>query len=121
MDHVIHEKPEAVVATGARHVNGVAELAFITVYCPNDVVAHVNLSWLSPVKVRQILIGGNRRMLVYDDTEPSEKVRVYDAGIKVSTTEGIYATLVDYRTGERYVWGLAAAPGGGAKSLSRFL
>jgi predicted dehydrogenase len=102
MDHVIQEKPEAVVATGARHVNGVADLAFITVYFPNDVVAHLNLSWLSPVKVRTTLIGGKEKMLVWNDLEPDEKIRVYDKGVHITNGHSAVDALVSYRSGD--VW-----------------
>src|SRR6266704_17339 len=100
MDHVIHEKPEAVVATGARHVNGVADLAFITVYFPNDVVAHLNLSWLSPVKVRTTLIGGKEKMLVWNDLVPDEKIRVYDKGVHITNGHDPVDALVSYRSGD---------------------
>jgi len=102
MDHVIREKPEAVVATGARHVNGVADLAFITVYFPNDVVAHLNLSWLSPVKVRTTLIGGVEKMLVWNDLESDEKIRVYDKGVHIAHGHGAVDAKVSYRSGD--VW-----------------
>jgi predicted dehydrogenase len=102
MDHVIEEKPEAVVATGARHVNGVADLAFITVYFPNDVVAHLNLSWLSPVKVRTTLIGGKDKMLVWNDLEPDEKIRIYDKGVHISDSTKAVDPAVSYRSGD--VW-----------------
>jgi predicted dehydrogenase len=102
MNYVIGEKPEAVVATGARHVNGVADLAFITVYFPNDVVAHLNLSWLSPVKVRTTLIGGREKMLVWNDLEPDEKIRVYDKGVHIANGHGTLDALVSYRSGD--VW-----------------
>ena len=102
MDHIIAEKPEAVVATGARHVNGVADVAFITVYFPNDVVAHLNLSWLSPVKVRTTLIGGREKMLVWNDLEPDEKIKVYDKGVHISGDHSNLDALVSYRSGD--VW-----------------
>jgi predicted dehydrogenase len=102
MDHVIQERPEAVVATGARHVNGVADLAFVTVYFPNDVVAHLNLSWLSPVKVRTTLIGGKEKMLVWNDLEPDEKIRVYDKGVHITNGHNPVDELVSYRSGD--VW-----------------
>ena len=102
MDHVIPDKPEAVVATGARHVNGVADVAFITVYFPGDVVAHLNVSWLSPVKMRTTLIGGKDKMLVWDDLEPEEKIRVYDKGVDITESQGVYDALVSYRSGD--VW-----------------
>ncbi len=101
--HLVPAEPKSVAAVGADHVgSGFVDMAYITVYYDDGFMAHTHVNWLSPVKVRQILIGGTRRMLVYDDTEPSEKVRVYDSGIKVTTQEGIYATLVDYRTGDMW-------------------
>jgi predicted dehydrogenase len=103
LTYLISRTPTHVSATGADHVGrGHADIAYITVYFDNGLLAHFHVNWLSPVKVRQILIGGDRRMLVYDDMEPSEKVRVYDSGIEVTTEEGIYATLVDYRTGDMW-------------------
>jgi predicted dehydrogenase len=74
----------------------------VAVHFESGLIAHFHVNWLSPVKVRQILIGGSRRMLVYNDMEPTEKVRVYDRGVKVTTQEGIYKTLVDYRTGDMW-------------------
>lgn len=102
MDHVILEKPEAVVATGARHVNGLADMAFITVYFPGNLIAHVNVNWLSPVKVRMTLIGGKDKMLVWNDLEPDEKIKVYDKGVDIANGQGVYDLLVSYRSGD--VW-----------------
>ncbi len=80
MDYVIGEKPEAVVATGEKHLNGVEDVAFITVYFPKHIIAHVNVNWLSPVKVRTTLIGGEKKMLMWNDLEADEKLRIYDKG-----------------------------------------
>lgn len=103
LTHLIRPYPRYVSAVGADHVgSGYADMAYLTIFFDDRFLAHSHVNWLSPVKMRQILIGGTRRMLVYDDTEPSEKVRVYDSGIKVTTQEGIYATLVDYRTGDMW-------------------
>jgi len=102
MDYIIEAKPEAVVATGGRHVNGLADLAFITVYFPGDVVAHVNVNWLSPVKVRTTLIGGEKKMLVWNDLEPDEKIKIYDKGVQIASGTGVYELLVSYRSGD--VW-----------------
>lgn len=103
LTHLIPRAPRYVSAVGADHVGqGYVDMAYLTISFDDRFLAHAHVNWLSPVKVRQILIGGNRRMLVYDDTEPSEKVRVYDSGIKVTTQESIYATLVDYRTGDMW-------------------
>jgi len=102
MDHIIGQKPEAVVATGGNHLNDLADMAFITVYFPGNVTAHINVNWLSPVKVRTTLIGGRDKMLVWNDLEPDEKVRVYDKGVQITSGEGVYDLLVSYRSGD--VW-----------------
>jgi len=102
MDHIIRERPEAVVATGGNHLNGQADMAFVTVYFPGSTVAHINVNWLSPVKVRTTLIGGRDKMLVWNDLEPDEKIRVYDKGVNITAGEGLYDLLVSYRTGD--IW-----------------
>ncbi|PYU24522.1 MAG: oxidoreductase [Acidobacteria bacterium] len=102
MNYVIREKAEAVVATGGRHLNGLADVAFITVYFPSSVVAHINVNWLSPVKIRTTLIGGEKKMLVWDDLEPDEKIKVYDKGVQIKSGQGLYDLLVSYRSGD--VW-----------------
>jgi len=102
MDYIIQEKPEAVVATGGTHLNCLADLAFITVYFPNKVVAHINVNWLSPVKVRTTLIGGEKKMLVWNDLEADEKIKVYDKGVQITNGQGVYELLVSYRSGD--VW-----------------
>jgi predicted dehydrogenase len=102
LDHVIPEKPEAVVATGGKHLNGHADVAFITIYFPQGIIAHVNVNWLSPVKVRTTLIGGTQKMLVWNDLEPDEKIKVYDKGVQITNGQGVYDLLVSYRSGD--VW-----------------
>jgi predicted dehydrogenase len=102
MDHIITERPEAVVATGGKHLNGHADMAFITVYFPRNIVAHINVNWLSPVKVRTTLIGGKDKMLVWNDLEADEKIKIYDKGVQITNGEGVYEALVSYRTGD--VW-----------------
>lgn len=103
MDHIILERPEAVVATGGRHLNGLADVAFITVYFPGNVIAHLNVNWLSPVKVRTTLIGGEQKMLVWNDLDADEKIRVYDKGVKITSKEDLdHELLVSYRSGD--VW-----------------
>ena len=103
MDYLIVEKPEAVVATGSSHLNGLADMAFITVYFRSNVIAHFNVNWLSPVKVRNTLIGGRDKMLVWNDLDPDEKIKVYDKGVNITKREGVYDLLVSYRSGD--VWG----------------
>jgi predicted dehydrogenase len=102
MDYVIKGDPEAVVATGERHLNGVEDVAYVTVYFPRNVIAHVNVNWLSPVKIRTTLIGGQKKMLVWNDLVADEKVRVYDKGVQITSGEGIRNLLVNYRTGDMW-------------------
>ena len=103
LTHLIPEMPKYVTAIGADHTgSGLADVAYMTVQYANNLLAHFHVNWLSPVKIRQILIGGTKQMLVYDDIQLTEKLRVYDRGINVTTKEGIYKTLVDYRTGDMW-------------------
>jgi predicted dehydrogenase len=102
MDLVMRDRAEAVVATGASHLNGQVDMGFLTIYFPNNVVAHLNVNWLSPVKVRMTLIGGRDKMLVWNDLEADEKIKVYDKGAKIDSPEGVYELLVSYRSGD--VW-----------------
>ncbi len=102
MQHIIPEQPAAVVASGEAHVNGKEDVAYITVYFPNNVIAHFNVNWLSPVKVRTTLIGGEKKMLVWDDVEPDEKIKVYDKGVVKANGDGVYELLVNYRMGD--IW-----------------
>ena len=102
MDHLIEPSPEAIVATGQGHLNGHEDVAFITLYFPEKVIAHINVNWLSPVKVRTTLIGGEKRMVVWNDLEADEKVKVYDKGVKINNNEGVYELLVNYRSGDMW-------------------
>ena len=102
MDHLLKDKPEAVVATGQGHLNGHEDVAFMTVYFPEKVIAHINVNWLSPVKVRTTLIGGEKRMLVWNDLAADEKVKIYDKGVKITSREGVYDLLVSYRSGDMW-------------------
>ncbi|MGD0842341.1 MAG: Gfo/Idh/MocA family oxidoreductase [Candidatus Acidiferrales bacterium] len=102
MDHVIKGEPEAVVATGERHLNGVEDVAFMTIYFPRNVIAHINVNWLSPVKIRTTLIGGQKKMVVWNDLVADEKIRVYDKGVQIASGEGLHDLLVSYRTGDMW-------------------
>lgn len=102
MDHLINKKPEAVVATGQVHLNGHEDVAYITIYFPDRIIAHINVNWLSPVKVRTTLIGGEKKMLVWNDLEVDEKIKVYDKGVDIHNREGIYDLLVKYRSGDMW-------------------
>jgi predicted dehydrogenase len=102
MDHLIKSEPEAIVATGEKHLNGVEDVAYITVYFPGSVIAHINVNWLSPVKIRTTLVGGQKKMLVWNDLVADEKVRVYDKGVDITSGEGLRDILVSYRTGDMW-------------------
>jgi predicted dehydrogenase len=102
MDYLIEKSPEALVATGQTHLNGFEDVAFITLYFPEQIIAHVNVNWLSPVKVRTTLIGGERKMLVWNDLEADEKIKVYDKGVNITNQEGLYELLVNYRSGDMW-------------------
>ncbi len=106
MDFLIHDKPEAVIATGETHLNGLVDVAYITVYFPRNIIAHINVNWLSPVKIRTTLIGGEKRMLVWNDLEADEKLKIYDKGVAMNGNgngrQGLYELLVSYRSGDMW-------------------
>jgi len=102
MDYLIKSDPEAIVATGEKHLNGVEDVAFMTIYFPRNVIAHINVNWLSPVKIRTTLIGGQKKMLVWNDLVADEKIRVYDRGVQINSGEGIRDLLVSYRSGDMW-------------------
>jgi predicted dehydrogenase len=102
MDYLIKGSPEAIVATGQKHLNGHEDVAYMTLYFPEKVIAHINVNWLSPVKVRTTLMGGEKRMLVWNDLEADEKVKVYDKGVDITNREGVYELLVNYRSGDMW-------------------
>ena len=108
MDFLVHGKPEAVIATGETHLNGLVDVAYITVYFPGNTIAHINVNWLSPVKIRTTLIGGEKRMLVWNDLEADEKLKIYDKGVAVNGNghgngkQGLYELLVSYRSGDMW-------------------
>ncbi|HOO91512.1 MAG TPA: Gfo/Idh/MocA family oxidoreductase, partial [Syntrophales bacterium] len=103
MDYVIGKKPLAISATGTAHLNGKEDAAFITVFFDNHIIAHFNVNWLSPVKIRSTLIGGDKKMLVWDDLDADEKIRIYDKGADLTTQESIHKLLVSYRSGDVWV------------------
>lgn len=102
MDYLIKARPEAIVATGQNHLNGFEDVAYVTLYFPDQVIAHINVNWLSPVKVRTTLISGEKRMVVWNDLAADEKVKVYDKGVNITNREGVYEVLVSYRTGDMW-------------------
>jgi predicted dehydrogenase len=102
MNHLLHKEAEAISATGQAHLNAHADIAFITAYYPDKMIAHVNVNWISPVKVRTTLIGGEKKMLVWNDLEADEKLKIYDKGVDVKSQEGVYNLLVSYRSGDMW-------------------
>ena len=102
IDHLIQKDPEAISATGQTHLNGHEDVAFLTLYFPDKVIAHINVNWLSPVKVRTTLIGGEKKMLVWNDLEADEKIKIYDKGVNITSREGLYNLLVNYRSGDMW-------------------
>ena len=100
IDYLLPGNPEAIVATGEKHVNGQENVAFVTMYFPNKVIAHLNVNWLSPVKVRTTLIGGEKKMLVWNDLEADEKIKIYDKGIEKGAEHDL---RVSYRAGDLYI------------------
>ncbi len=98
------EKPSSINATGISHThNGIENIAFMTINYPSGFIAHLNCSWSSPVKVRTMMIGGDKKMIIYNDVEPTEKIKIYDTAYQVKTDEEKNQILVDYRVGDIYV------------------
>src|SRR6202047_890954 len=104
LDFLLREQPTAVSASGINHFPGTPEnLAYITLFYDSGTIAHANVNWLAPVKVRQILIGGSKKMITYDDLEPSEKVKIYDKGVSFTDDpKAILEMRVGYRTGDMW-------------------
>ena len=102
VDYLVKERPECVVATAQAHLNGLEDLAHITVYFSNRVIANINVNWLSPVKVRTTLIGGEKRMVVWNDLEADEKLKVYDKGVQFGNGQNVEQLLVSYRSGDMW-------------------
>lgn len=109
LDYLLGEHPMAVSASGINHFPGTPEnLAYITLFYGSGTIAHANVSWLAPVKVRQILVGGSKKMITYDDLEPSEKIKVYDKGVSFTDDpQQIQEMRVGYRTGDMWAPKLA--------------
>lgn len=101
LDYVVSEQPCAISATGVSHIPRRSEnLAYITMFFSGTLIAHLTVNWLAPVKIRRTMLGGSKKMVVYDDVEPSEKIKVYDKGIDAGGTEDIYRRLISYRSGD---------------------
>lgn len=102
MQYILGFKAKAISANGIANFNGKENIAHISIYFEDNCFAHFHVNWLSPVKIRRMIVGGSKKMLVYDDMENFEKIKVYDSGIEIKTTEGIHEALVQYRIGDMF-------------------
>ena len=102
MDHLIPVRPEAILATGGNHYTPHEYVAYLTIHYGNNIIGHLNVNWLSPVKVRTTLLGGEKKMLVWNDLDPDMKIKVYDKGVEIRNKEGVYDLLVSYRSGDMW-------------------
>jgi predicted dehydrogenase len=103
MDYLLNEKPVSISATGLDHFNrNLEDVAYVTVFFQSNLIAHFNVNWLSPVKIRSTLLGGSKKMLVWNDLETDEKLKIYDKGVDIKTREGVYNLLINYRSGDMY-------------------
>ncbi len=102
MDYLLGRRPRAIAATGVAHFEpNIENIAYLSAYYDNNLLGHIHVNWLAPVKVRKTLISGSKKMIVYDDMEPSEKIKIYDRGVDiVEDKDQIYNILVQYRTGD---------------------
>jgi predicted dehydrogenase len=108
LSYIVNEAPYSVNATGVTHThNNIENIAYLTVNFASGFIAHFNCSWTSPVKVRMMLIGGDQKMILYNDLEPTEKIKIYDSGYTYSNDEERKQVMVDYRTGDIHVPKLA--------------
>lgn len=105
MDYLVAEEPVSVVATGAAHTpGGLEDVAYLTLKFRGDLIAHFHVNWMSPVKIRKVIIGGSKKMVVFDDLDPAEKVKIYDKGISLSKAneKTVHQSLVQYRIGDMH-------------------
>jgi predicted dehydrogenase len=103
LDYLVDEKPVSVCANGVCHIGtGIENVAYLTVYFDSGLIAHFHNNWLAPVKIRTLLVGGSKKMILYDDMEASEKVKVYDRGVDTKSQEGVRQALLSYRLGDMW-------------------
>ena len=103
LGYLVNEPPVSVCANGACHTgNGIEDIAYLTVYFNSGLIAHFHNNWIAPAKIRTILVGGSKKMILYDDMEASEKIKVYDKGIEVASTEAAHNALISYRLGDMW-------------------
>jgi predicted dehydrogenase len=103
LDHLVAESPASVCANGACHIgNGIENVAYLTVYFNSGLIAHFHNNWLAPVKIRTVIVGGSKKMILYDDMEISDKIKVYDRGIEIANSEVVHRALISYRLGDMW-------------------
>jgi len=102
MQFILGKKAKAISANGIASYNGKENIAHISIYFEDNCFAHFHVNWISPVKIRRMIVGGSKKMLVYDDMENFEKIKVYDSGVEIKSTEGIHEALVQYRIGDMF-------------------
>jgi len=103
MDYLLGSKPLALCAHGSCHFNpDLEDVAYLILYFEDNLIAHFHLNWLSPTKIRRTVIGGEKKMLLWDDLDAENKIRVYDKGIEVNTDQGVYEMLYGYRWGDMW-------------------
>lgn len=103
LEHLVAEPPVSVCANGACHLGaGLENVAYLTVYFQSGLIAHFHNNWLAPVKIRTVLVGGSRKMVVYDDLQASEKVKVYDRGVEMTDVEDVHRARIAYRLGDMW-------------------
>ena len=102
MNYLIDKKIYAVSANGIANYYDFENIAYISVYFEDNCFAHFHVNWTSPVKIRRMIVGGKKKMLVFDDMENIEKLKVYDSGVQINTNEGIHDALVQYRIGDMF-------------------
>jgi predicted dehydrogenase len=104
LDYLVQATPKSVQANGVSHIhNGIENIAYLSVNYDHDFMAHFNCSWSSPVKIRLMLVGGDHKMIVFNDMEPTEKIKIYDTAHNVSSLEEQQRIMVDYRVGDVYI------------------
>ena len=106
MDYLIGRDPVSVSATGASHGGSPTEnIAYVIVRYEGSLIGHVHVNWLAPAKVRRTIMGGSKKMMIYDDMEPSEKLKIYDKGFTVApnpSPENEYQLMISYRSGDMH-------------------
>lgn len=103
MNYILDKKKIiGISANGIANYYNYENVAHMSIYFNDNCFAHFHVNWTSPIKIRRMLIGGKKKMLLYDDLEYSEKIRIYDSSVEFESKEGLYSALVQYRIGEMY-------------------